>query len=113
MIKITKDKKIMISRGDTRIIPCRFRNPSRAPEDGTLAVMTLKRDYYDRQKIWEKIYRIMDGKFFIQLTRQDTNLLDDVSYYYDIQLRYPDGQQYTLLPPTEFKILGVVGDAEA
>ena len=113
MIKITKDKKIRISRGDTRIIPCRFRNPSRAPEDGTLAVMTLKRDYYDRQKIWEKKYRIMDGRFFIQLTRQDTNLLDDVSYYYDIQLRYPDGQQYTLLPPTEFKILGVVGDAEA
>lgn len=113
MIKITKDKKIMISRGDTRIIPCRFRNPSRAPEDGTVAVMTLKRNYDDRAKIWEKKYRIMDGRFFIQLTRPDTNLLDDVSYYYDIQLRYPDGQQYTLLPPTEFKILGVVGDAEA
>ena len=111
MIKITKDKKIMISRGDTRVIPCRFRNPSRTPEDGTVAVVTLKRDYYDKAKIWEKKYIIIGGRFNIKLTHDDTNLLDDVSYYYDIQLRYADGQQYTLIPPTEFKILGVVSDA--
>ena len=112
MIKITQDKKIMISRGDTRIIPCRFRSISRAPEDGTIAVVTLKRDYNDKSKVWEKKYIILDGKFNLRLTHEDTNLLNDVVYYYDVQLRYPDGQQYTLIPPTEFKILGVCGDAE-
>ena len=113
MIKITQDKKIAISRGDSRIIPCRFRSASRAPEDGTIAVVTLKRDYNDNSRVWEKRYVIIGGKFNIQLTREDTNLKNDVVYYYDVQLRYPDGQQDTLIPPTEFKILGVVGDAEA
>lgn len=112
MIQITKDMKISISRGDTRIIPCRFRCPSRYPEDGAIAVVTLKRDYNDRNKIWEKQYYIIDGKFNIELTRKDTDLLNDVTYYYDIQIRYPDGQQYTLIPPTAFKIMGVVGDAQ-
>lgn len=112
MIQITKDKKISISRGDSRIIPCRFRSMSRAPEDGTIAVVSLKRHYSDRAKVWEKKYRIIDGRFNIYLTHDDTNLLDDVTYLYDVQLRYPDGQQYTLIPPTQFKILGVCGDAE-
>lgn len=112
MIRITSDKKIAISRGDSRIIPCRFRSKSRAPEDGTIAVVTLKRDYNDKSKVWEKKYIILDGKFNIHLTHDDTNLLDDVVYLYDVQLRYSDGQQYTLIPPTEFKILGVCGDAE-
>lgn len=112
MIKITQDKKIMISRGDSRIIPCRFRSISRAPEDGTIAVVTLKRDYNDKSKVWEKKYIIIGGKFNISLTHDDTNLKDDVVYKYDVQLRYSDGQQYTLIPPTEFKILGVVGVAE-
>ena len=110
MITISKDKRITISRGDTRIIPCRFRNPSRAPLDGTVAVVTLKRDYNDDSKVWEKKYYIINGRFNIELTRDDTNLLNDVIYKYDIQLRYADGQQYTLIPPTDFKILGVVGD---
>ena len=112
MIKITKDKKIAISRGDSRIIPCRFRSMSRAPEDGTVAVVTLKRDYNDNSKVWEKRYIIIGGRFNIHLTHDDTNLLNDVVYLYDVQLRFPDGQQYTLIPPTEFKILGVVSDAE-
>ena len=112
MIRITKDKKIQISRGDTRVIPCRFRHPSMYPTEGAKAVVTLKRDYNDKNKIWEKQYYIIDGKFNIHLTREDTNLLNDVTYYYDIQIRYPDGEQYTLIPPTDFKILGVCGDAE-
>lgn len=112
MITISKDKKITISRGDSRIIPCRFRNPSRAPLDGTVAVVTLKRDYNDSSKVWEKKYYVIRGRFDIELTREDTDLLSDVIYKYDIQLRYPDGQQYTLIPPTDFKILGVVGRAE-
>ena len=113
MIKITSDKRIMISRGDSRVIPCRFRGASRAPEDGTVAVMTLKRNYNDKDNIWVKKYIVIDGRFSIQLTRDDTyNLLNDVSYFYDIQLRYQDGEQYTLIPPTQFKVLGVCGDAE-
>ena len=113
MIKITDKKEIIISRGDTRIIPCRFRSPSKAPVDGTIAIVTLKRDYNDKSKVWEKKYYVLNGRFNIELDRDDTNLLNDVVYKYDIQLRYPDGQQYTLIPPTNFKILGVVGDAEA
>ena len=109
MIEITKSKEITISRGDSRIIPCRFRSPSRAPEDGTKAVVTLKRDYNDKSVVWKKIYYIIGGKFNIELTHEDTDLLSDVVYRYDIQLHYPDGQQYTLIPPTKFKILGVVG----
>lgn len=102
----------MISRGDTRVIPCRFQGIMSAPEDGTIAVVTLKRDYNDKAKIWEKFYRIVNGGFNIRLSREDTNLLNDISYYYDIQLRYPDGEQFTLIPPTQFKIMGVVGDAK-
>ena len=110
MIKITQDKKIEISRGDSRIIPCRFRSMSRAPEDGTIAVVTLKRDYNDRSIVWQKRYVVIGGKFNIKLTHEDTNLKDDVVYLYDVQLRYPDGQQYTLIPPTQFKILGVCSE---
>lgn len=109
VIEITKDKEIRISRGDTRIIPCRFRSPSRAPDDGTKVVVTLKRDYNDDSVVWQKIYYVIGGRFDIELTHEDTDLMNDVVYKYDIQLRYPDGQQYTLIPPTNFKILGVVG----
>ena len=109
MIEITKNKEITISRGDTRIIPCRFRSPSRAPVDGTKAVVTLKRDYNDHSVVWKKVYYVVGGRFNIELTHEDTDLLNDVVYKYDIKLHYPDGQQYTLIPPTKFKILGVVG----
>lgn len=109
MIEIGKNKEITISRGDTRVIPCRFRSPSRSPDDGTKAVVTLKRDYNDRSVVWKKVYYVMSGRFNIELKREDTDLLSDVIYKYDIQLHYPDGQQYTLIPPTNFKILGVVG----
>ena len=112
MIRITKDKKIQISRGDTRIIPCRFRHPSMYPSEGAMAIVTLKRDYNDKKSIWVKKYYILNGRFNIRLTHDDTNLLNDMKYYYDIQIRYPDGEQYTLIPPTEFKILGVCGNAE-
>lgn len=112
MFNIMNDHKISVSRGDSRVVPCRFRYPSRAPEDGTLAVVTLKRDYNDDSVVWQKRYYIFDGKFNIEFTSDDTNLLNDVVYFYDIMLRYADGQKYTLIPPTEFKILGVVGDAE-
>lgn len=112
MIKIDKMKGIAISRGDTRIIPCRFRHISCAPPDGTIAVVTLKRDYSDSHKIWEKKYIIMNGRFNIVLRHEDTSdLLDDVTYYYDVQLRYKGGGQDTLIRPTEFKILGVCSDA--
>lgn len=100
----------MISRGDTTIIPCRFKNALVAPEDGTKAIVTLKRDYNDKNMIWQKECLIVGARFQIELDHDDTNLLNDVSYYYDIQLRYLDGQIYTLIPPTEFKILGVVTD---
>ena len=113
MIRIYDDKRITMSRGDTPVIPCRFQNLRLAPEDGTVAVLTLKRDYNDKSKIWEKQYYIREGRFYIQLDHTDTNFLkNDVSYFYDIQLRYADGQIYTLIPPTEFKILGVVSDAD-
>ena len=113
MFRATRDKKIEISRGDTRVIPCRFRCPEKAPEDGTHVVITLKRDYNDNIKIWEKETMVINGKFQFEIRREDTiNLKNDVSYFYDIQLRYKDGQQYTLLTPTAFKVLGVVGVAE-
>ena len=111
MIRITKDKRFMISRGDTAIVPCYFKNVKTAPEDGTIAVVSLKRDYNDKSLIWKKQYYILDGRFYLKLNRDDTrNLLNDVSYYYDIQLKYRDGQVFTLIPPTEFKVLGVVAD---
>ena len=113
MITITEDKKIFISRGDTPTVPCRFQNTRLAPEDGTIAVFTLKRDYNDKNKIWQKRYYIRDGRFNIVFEHEDTNSLkNDVSYFYDVQLRYSDGQIYTLIPPTEFKIIGVVSDAD-
>ena len=113
MIKITEDKRIFISRGDTPTVPCRFQNTRLAPEDGTQVVFSLKRDYNDKTRIWQKKYYIKDGRFSIRFEHEDTeNLKNDVTYFYDVQLRYLDGQIYTLIPPTEFKILGVVSDVD-
>ena len=113
MIKITDDKRIYLSRGDTPTIPCHFQNTRLAPEDGTIAVFTLKRNYNDKTKIWQKRYYIRNGEFSLKFNHEDTNKLkNDMSYYYDVQLQYPDGQIYTLIPPTEFKIVGVVTDVD-
>lgn len=113
MIKIGDDYRIFISRGDTSTVPCHFKNTRLAPEDGTMAVFSLKRDYNDKSRIWQKRYYIRDGRFNIDFSHIDTSTLkNDVSYYYDIQLRYSDGQIYTLIPPTEFKVLGVVSDVD-
>ena len=112
MIKIDKNNMSMLSRGDARVVMCRFTNPNMAPEDGTIAVVSLKRDYNDKDCIWEKKYYIIDGRFDIIFSREDTiNLLNDVTYWYDIQILYPDGARWTMIEPTKFKVLGVVGDA--
>lgn len=111
MIQITEDKRIFISRGDTPTVPCHFQNTMLAPEDGTQVVFSLKRDYNDKKRIWQKRFVIKNGKFNITFEHDDTSKLNnDMSYYYDVQLRYLDGQIFTLIPPTEFKVLGVVSD---
>lgn len=100
-------RDITISRGDTGTLTVTLTGD--VPDDGTVALVTLRRDVNKTDAVWEKRISILDGAIVIPLTKADTDI-PWFDYVWDIRLLYQNGDIYTPFEPALFRVCEVVGD---
>lgn len=98
--------KVDISRGDTALLTLTF--DGAVPGDGTVAVVTLKRNKADPDSLWEKRMTVADGSVTLSLTAQDTDQTPG-PYWWDVRL-FSGESVTTPLGPQILNILEVVGE---
>lgn len=102
---------IEISKGDTGSIRVTFVGTD-VPEDGTIALVSLKNATNDDEPIWEKAIQVVNSGCVIPLLHEDTSLPFG-TYKWDLRLIYGDGGIYTPMKPAKFIVAERVGNAEA
>lgn len=100
---------IQISHGDTAQLTYTFE--SDAPDNGTVAIFTVKRGAVGNEEILRKESEIIDGIVTFILEHEDTDIPFG-SYQYDIRCLYENGDVYTPMPPCAFDIVEVIGNGE-
>ena len=99
---------VEITRGDTAIIDVTLEGD--VPADGTIALISLKKQTRDTTAVWEKRVPITNGQFTFSLTSADTDLAP-WKYWWDVRFLYKDGSVYTPMSPSPFVITEVIGNA--
>lgn len=101
-----KDYKVEISKGDSYPIDVTVWG---ADDDDCELIVSLKKNIEDDEAIWQRIYPVENGLATIELTYAETHYTPG-RYYWDMRVRYSDGSLKTLIKPTSFTIVEVVGD---
>ena len=101
---------IEISKGDTGSIRVTFTGQD-VPEDGTIALVSVKSCANEEEPIWEKRIPVANAGCVIQLLHEDTSLPFGI-YKWDLRLIYNDGGIYTPMKPAKFIVVERVGNAE-
>ena len=105
----TNGHEMIVSRGDTASVTMNFSGD--VPEDGTTAVITLKKSTRAQANVWEKRLTVEDGAVVMELENEDTDL-EPGTYMWDVRLLMDGGKVYTPIRPAPFTVLEVVGSAE-
>lgn len=100
---------IQITRGDTAQLIYTFETD--IPDNGTIAVFTIKRGAVGSDELLRKESEISDGVVTFVLGHEDTNLPFG-SYKYDIRCIYDNGDVYTPMSPCALDIVEVIGNGE-
>ena len=106
MLKVDKGS-VMVSRGDTGNLTVQFDGD--VPQDGTLALVTVKKNPVKTEFLWEKRLTVQGGRIDIRLNTEDTNFPPD-KYYWDVRL-LRGAEIFTPVEPQPFTVLEVVGNA--
>ena len=101
------DGSIMVSRGDSVALMLNFEGEV---PDGTVCLVTLKRDVEDTSPVWEKRLSVEGSRCRLSLTTDDTEL-DFGSYCWDVRLIFSGYDVESVLTPHEFVIAEAVGNA--
>lgn len=106
MLNITSDGIVRLTRGDTAKITVDINNdftgqPYEIQNDDVLK-FTVKKTYQDNAPAFQ-IVNTGSNIFCIQPT--DTKDLAFGVYIYDVQLELPNGEVYTVIPPTDFELM--------
>lgn len=102
------DNKIYLSRGDSATIGIEITDDESepyTPSSGESVVFTLKRATEQCKTI---IVKEFNEELEVSLDESDTVNLSFGVYVYDVVLYDEEGNIYTIIPPTEFEIMGVV-----
>ena len=105
------DNKIYLSRGDSAIIGIEITDDESepyTPSSGESVVFTLKRATEQCKTIIVKEFIENGNDLIVSFDESDTINLSFGVYVYDVILYDSDGNVYTIIPPTEFEIMGVV-----
>ena len=101
-------KNIEVSRQDTGQYTITFSGQDK-PEDGSVALVSLKKTKNSDTPIWEKRYTITNDVITVTLTSQDTDLSFG-QYWWDVRILFRDGTVFTPMLPASFKVVEVIGD---
>jgi hypothetical protein len=101
-------KNIEVSRQDTGQYTITFSGADK-PEDGAVALVSLKKTKNSDTIIWEKRYTIASDIVTVTLTSQDTDQPFG-QYWWDVRILFRDGTVFTPMLPASFKVVEVIGD---
>ena len=109
MLKIGKDGRITLTRGDTASLQLYLdayyddgKHHWYEPHEFDTVTFTLKETpHEDSEVIFEK--NLIELSFFL-IDKKDTAHLKPGIYYYDVQILTEDGDRYTVVPPSVFEI---------
>lgn len=101
-------KNIEVSRQDTGQYTITFSGQDK-PEDGAVALVSLKKTKNSDTPIWEKRYTIASDMVTVTLTSQDTDQPFG-QYWWDVRILFRDGTVFTPMLPASFKVVEVIGD---
>ena len=102
---------ISMIRGDSAsiIVKCQKNNIDVPFVDGDIIYLTVKESVYTETKLLQKVVTdFTDGQAIIYINPEDTKSIKYGRKIYDVQLTRKDGRVSTIVPPSEFNILGEV-----
>lgn len=106
MIKVTSNNTIIMTRGDTLILPLIIMDElgeTYIPVEGDSIRFALKKSYKDAEPLLTKIIPI--DSMTLRLESTDTKDLEQPgSYVYDVQLTTIDGIVNTIIPNGKLRI---------
>ena len=111
MLSVSKYGEIKLTRGDTAkltVTPTIGKGEEKRPytvQADDVFVFTVKKDYDDEAVIEKEI----TGSTTFHIKPEDTKGLAFGKYKYDVQLRPPDGENYTFIADKVFEITKEVG----
>lgn len=105
MLEVTGND-ISLTRGDTARLTVTITNICDdglyIPSPGDVFKFTVKESVYESNSIFQKV---STGSPIFKIDPIDTKSLDFRKYVYDIELETPNGEIYTIVPYSEFRIL--------
>lgn len=105
------DNKIYLSRGDSAVIGIEITDDegeTYTPGVGEMVLFTLKRVTNQCKTLLVKEFIEDSSDLSVTLTQEDTIDLSFGDYVYDVVLVSDEGDVYTIIAPSEFKIMEVV-----
>lgn len=111
MLIVSKSGAISLTRGDTAkltVFPTIGKDEEKRPytvQADDVFIFTVKKDYDDEAVITKEI----TGSTTFHIKPEDTKGLAFGKYKYDVQLRPPDGENYTFIADKVFEITKEVG----
>lgn len=105
MLLVTSSGEISLTRGDTARLTVSVTNDNDEPyviQAGDTLTLSVKRSIKDTEFAFQK--KIIGGDTFY-IEPEDTDSLDFGKYKYDVEITTENGEVYTVIPPTVFKIL--------
>ena len=106
MFEVGANGAIKLTRGDTARMSVNIVNDVTGEEysmqEGDVLTMTVKVNILDEVPV---IQKTLEGTNVFHIKPEDTASLDFGSYKYDVQLTTSDGDVYTIIVPSVFKIL--------
>ena len=102
-----KTARIAVTKGDSAYFTIEL--DGTVPADGTQALFTVKKDT-DGQALILKRLSVEEGKVLIALASKDTNKLKPGKYVWDLRLIISEDHVDTPIQPTQFLVMGAVGD---
>ena len=108
---IVQGTNLSMIRGDSEsiIVKCQENNIDVPFVDGDIVYLTIKDNVYTETKLLQRVVTdFTDGKAIIYINPEDTKNIKFGRKIYDVQLTRKDGKVSTIVPPSEFNILGEV-----
>lgn len=96
-------QSLVLMRGDTGVLRLNLTTDGEPYElaDGDTAVLTVKKNLKAKTALLQKT--LENGLFYF--THEDTQALPAGTYVYDVQVTLADGQVYTVLGPSTYRLL--------
>lgn len=92
---ITKEKNIIITRGDSYGFNFRVKNAAGTATTLTAAYFSVKEKLDDTTYVFQKtlssgITQLSNGDYYVKIEPEDTEELELQRYYYDLQIKISD-----------------------